>query len=180
MKAGIGRGQLAGDCYYNVGILSAMQGDRCRALEMFELSKPLRLGQHGEGKDPIAEVLENQGMTYAERNDYFTAYESFDQALKIRLNNHETSAKQCLDVVRLISDLYDKICLELTEQEEGRKQYTLQSLKSRIESSQLYMRLLKLSKEVKKEDEKQVEGKKNLKKKLTKEEEIKTEEVSQE
>jgi tetratricopeptide (TPR) repeat protein len=78
MKAGIGRGQLAGDCYYNVGILSAMQGDRCRALEMFELSKPLRLGQHGEGKDPIAEVLENQGMTYAERNDYFTAYESFD------------------------------------------------------------------------------------------------------
>lgn len=54
MRAASFRGQLAGDCYYNVGILCSLQNEKLRAFDMFELAFHLRMEQYGEGKDPIA------------------------------------------------------------------------------------------------------------------------------
>lgn len=75
------------------------------------MAKTLRSEHHGEQEDSIAEVLENFGIIYADRNDFYSAYESFEDALKIRINKNEPFSPEVNYVVHLIHELYDKLCL---------------------------------------------------------------------
>lgn len=56
MKSAACRGQLAGDCYFNIGVLYALQKKWTKALSMFESALKLRMEQYGEDSDQLAEV----------------------------------------------------------------------------------------------------------------------------
>lgn len=47
LKSAACRGELAGDCYFNIGVLYEIQKKHTKALEMFEIAIKLRMEQYG-------------------------------------------------------------------------------------------------------------------------------------
>lgn len=128
MKSAACRGDLAGDCYFNIGVLSCLQKKFSKALEMFLVSYHLRNQQYGEDSEQLAEVNENMGIIYLEMNDFVTAFQQFELAFNIRQGNPYSD--EFNNVMELIDELYEKLCHFIaSDQEEIKKLSIYQNLK---------------------------------------------------
>lgn len=130
---------MAGDCYFNIGILYSLKKKFPKALEMFEEAAKKRMEQYGEDSEEIAEVLENMGIIYVEINDFITGMMEYELAFKIRSSNpYSAEYRNLLD---LIQELYDKLCLFIDSEQEGLKKPAIfVHLRSKIEDEEVYWR----------------------------------------
>ena len=95
--------------------------------------------QYGEDSDEIAEVSENMGAIYVEVNDFITAMIEYEKAFKIRASN--PYSPEYRNVIDMIHELYDKLCLFVTEEHEGfKKPAIFLHLKQKIEDEEVYWR----------------------------------------
>ena len=78
-------------------------------------------------------------MIYAEVNDFITAMIEYEKAFKIRASN--PYSPEYSNVLDLIHELYDKLCLFINaEHEDLKKPAIFAHLKTKIEDEEVYWR----------------------------------------
>lgn len=76
MRAAELRGNMAGDCYYNLGIIYQLLYKYKISLMMFENAAKLRENQFGENSSEVADVYHNIAIIYQNLGNFKGAIEN--------------------------------------------------------------------------------------------------------
>ena len=121
------RNTMAGDCFFNVGVLMKSQGKVGEAVEMLELAISLDEEEHGKNAHKVAEIYECLAYIHSENTNFSAAMRSLENSLQIRANNMAIEGE--LPIKQEIRDLYDNIKIHI---ESGALQDSLPDMQSKL------------------------------------------------
>jgi tetratricopeptide (TPR) repeat protein len=101
------RGNMASDCYYNLGIIYQLLNQSKISLMMFKSAASMKVHQFGENSVEVGNIYHDIAFLYKSLGNYQSAIEYLQKVMMI--NSKDKNSEEYHEAKRTIEDLKDKI-----------------------------------------------------------------------